>query len=263
MTGPSDHGNTDEGRSEGSSAALFHCTPDYKAAIDRYAQNPSEALRSPGMLLALVVLLSIAFALYFGYTDGLNGRLRLRAITCWEIIAILDTFIFSIFYFKDLWDEAGTDRVLIERGAILIGVAWIANVLFLLLALTALIFYDHLKANSNWGLFTYFGYLILIFVSFLIFAVLDLWFARKSKAYNKVREYWCLGLFVDGPATLAFMLVLVYLIVLTSSGRTVSTDIISGAIVMQMLIADILYLLVASNFHHWFVANHLSKGTSC
>ncbi len=93
-------------------------------------------------------------------------------------------------------------------------------------------------------------------MSFLIFLILDVIFAYISTDFRKTRAYWVLCLFVDGPAVIAFVILLLYLTI----APTPSTDIMSGAVVMQMLVADTLYLFVASNVPLWFLANHLSKG---
>jgi hypothetical protein len=61
-------------------------------------------------------------------------------------------------------------------------------------------------------------------------------------------------LFVDGPATIAFVFLLVYLVITSFGNHTVEKHVMAGAVVMQMLIADTLFLLVASNVHHVLLA---------
>lgn len=249
---------------------MAHCE-EYKKAVEKYALDPSESFVWP-KVLAVIVGLSIIFAIYCGIRGGFDSP-RLYPATCWEIIALADTFILSIFYFLDLRSEAKDGKFEFGAGTPFIGSFGIINLFLLLAAIVVLIGSDYLRAEVDKGgsvrlvhgvsiiVIIYIGYTFLLFGSFLIFAGLDFVFSRRSKSYPKqTRKYWFLGVFVDGPATIAFMIVLVYFIVVLWSGRIPSTEIVSGAVVMQMLIADTLYLLVASNFHLWLLANHLSKG---
>lgn len=242
---------------------------EYQIALKRYSDDPAEP-RQGRRSIFLILFASVAVAIILGAVDGINWPpLRLRAIVCWEVIAVLDTLLFAIIYFRDLMKEAGVKPPRLEFGksSFLIGIIWLANFIFLLIALAALLYSEHpltLKTEQeisapsfNW---IYVAYLFFLFLSFLIFTLLDFSFARDSKVFKKIREYWALCLFVDGPATIAFIVLLIYMLLLHFSGRIVSVDVISGAVAMQMLIADTLYLVVASNFHHWLLANRLSKG---
>src|SRR5262249_31803742 len=122
-------------------------------------------------------------------------------------------------------------------------------------AYKALLEIDAIGRGSN-AVPAYEWYLGWLLGSFLIFLLLDFAFAFLSTDFRKTRSYWILCALVDGPAMFAFLILRGYLDV----APTANTEIMSGAVVMQMLIADFLYLLVASNVPAWLLANHLSKG---
>ncbi len=98
--------------------------------------------------------------------------------------------------------------------------------------------------------------------SFAIFVRLDYLFARKSVIFRKVRDYWALLFFVDLPAMLAFAFLLVYAAVTHFVGAESNKNVLAGAVVMQMLIADTLYVVIVTNCHHWLLANRLCDGVT-
>lgn len=243
---------------------------DYKTIMEGYAKDPSERLEKC-FLLILLLLVSIVAAFYLGRKGGFSlppfavfgftiAPLALRGVTCWEVIAVLDTIVFAWLYFSTLKKQAKTlSAYNLGPSAFSVGALWTVNIVFLFLALFALlaseVAAETAKSLSRW---LYLAYLILLTLSFLIFTRLDYVFARDSRLFKKTREYRDYSIFVDGPASIAFIILLAYFFFIQPF-RTLNVDIVSGAVVMQMLIADTLYLVIASNFHNWLLANRLSR----
>lgn len=237
---------------------------EYQGSLKSYSEDPSEQ-RQGRIWVLLFLLASIIGAIVLGANGGLKG---VRGIVCWEIIAIVDTTLFAIMYFADLWNEAKKQSLTFGPSTLLTGFIIALNFIFLGAAIVILLYSERSLSSSkaeneifvpgfSW---LYVGYLLFLIMSFLMFTRLDYVFARDSKVFKKTREYWAYCLFVDAPATIAFIILLVYLLVIHKVGTMTNLDIISGAVVMQMLIADTLYLVIASNFHLWLLANRLSKG---
>jgi hypothetical protein len=93
-----------------------------------------------------------------------------------------------------------------------------------------------------------FGTYCACWLSFVIFCGLDYQYATGHKAFKKSREYTFLLFFVDAPAAAAFGIMLFYssaVDLLTE--RTVSEQLLGGAIVFQMLLANLIFLLVQGN----------------
>jgi hypothetical protein len=228
---------------------------DYKKSIETYAKDPRETIERP-IFLAILVVVSISFALLVAHSQGIRKFTAWKAITWWEVIAIFDTAALTIYYAIDLWRDRGRLR-LISGGVLntLVGALLVLNAIFFYNAFARLLDIDASPSGIN-VVSTYEWYLGWLTASFVTFVMLDFLFAFLSQDFRKTRAYWILCVLVDGPPVFAFLIFRLYL----DFSPAANTEIMSGAVVMQMLIADFLYLLVAGNFPAWLLANHLSQG---
>lgn len=238
---------------------------DYLNALKNYLVNPSERRQGRSWIF-LFLFASVFGVIVLGMNGGLTRPLQLRGIVCWEIIAIVNTCLFGLMYFRDLYREAkDSTRLRTGQSTLVVVLLWAVNLLFLVVALGLLVYSEHEMAKNpstptGVGFWLYVTHLLLLIMSFVIFTRLDYVFARDSKVFRKTREYWAYCLFIDAPATVAFLVLILYLLLIYSFGPPLNLDVISGAIAMQMLITDTLYLVIASNFHLWLLANRLSAG---
>jgi hypothetical protein len=206
---------------------------------------------------AIIVLGSIVFGLLWGVFYGPFAL---------EIVALLNTLWFGRLFFKDLirivqsphFDGANVSSVKIGgRLRTCMAALW--------LALGALLVgkFDILgSAPLQLGAFripmpdlTYGVYLVAVIVSFYLFWRSDWDAAKGCRKLRESRTYWLLLLF-DFPAFVAFVILLGYLGA-SYGARHYWGDVaehvinsrhfVSGAIVVQMLFADIVVLLTLRN----------------
>jgi hypothetical protein len=223
--------------------------PNYKQAIELFSINPIETINHKWGLACFVLISifsGIFFEVYSSYWELSKG---INPITVWELIALFDTFVFAIFFFYDLYKQTKDEEHFNnDFGLALMGVLWVICLFLIVISgyflLNASSTEDSLERTKFFLI-----YQSTVFITFLIFAILDYAFAIKSRKYRKMRQYWTLLVFVDGPAATAFFLLLLYSLVASTNEN--SHAIISGATVMQMILANLLYLMIDSNWHNW------------
>ena len=93
---------------------------------------------------------------------------------------------------------------------------------------------------------------------------LDFVTMHKGTKRDVCKTYWALFAFCDGPAAFSFVLLNIYLgfYLWRSPGITaeiIPTSIIGGAVAMQLMIADAIYLIIASNLCFWLYKNYACK----
>lgn len=219
---------------------------DYEKALRILVANPMETIEHPTIPITILGL-SLLLAIVLGIFDG---QVWLRSITWWELIALFDTAVFAIFYFLDLKRQT-SDTLHYDISLLYVGIFWLINFLLLVAAASLIIWHDLYPTSIASGLnYLYTLYLGSVIISFGIFTWLDFRFATSAKRFTKIREYWTLLFFVDAPATAAFFFLLLLYVTTGYFGRTLNLDIFAGAVVMQILIADTLFLVVASNLHN-------------
>jgi hypothetical protein len=196
-----------------------------------------------------------------GYLKGYIAT-GMTALAFFEILAILNTIGAAFLYFADLY-QAADNNLLTRKQGWLVGVTLLGAVNVVMLAIAGISRYLHelgLSQPTVFGVesgeFMYWSnitYVILLILSFSMFAILDVVFSWKSISDRKTREYWELLFFVDAPVSIAF-LILGTLYVLDARSvdlqPPISFEVLSGAIITQMIFADLLFLLVQTNLHH-------------
>jgi hypothetical protein len=177
---------------------------------------------------------------------------------CVELVAIGNTVIAAGLYFYDLRKAVNDNLITGKRSRGMdITLAWVVNLIMLCSGGYALYLFDSSKHTET--ILTLQAddfYLLTIVVSFIMFSGLDLFFSNQTKSRRKTREYWELLFFVDAPATVAFVILsFLYVFGKHYQQHVIPFEIFSGAIIMQMLIADVLFLLVQTNLHHVALTN--------
>ena len=167
----------------------------------------------------------------------------------WEVVALLTTGVLAYYFFRDLKEHSEGQQIEFSFGIFVVGIAFLANIasLFAAFSFVAL-------GKSFWGIqdktTAYMLYTGFVAISFSLFAYVDYKFAYHVTDFRKTREYMELLFFVDGPAAAAFILLLLYAFGGSVFGvNAFATDVFVGAVVMQMLLADILFVVVYSNWH--------------
>ena len=208
--------------------------------------DKAEVVRRPVLHQVAVFVIVLLPAGLAGFFDSFLGY---EPPMWWEWCAILNTLFLGLCYFDDLTKYIG-DPELFEQKSIpsfLVGAGFLVVVVSLVSAIVVL-------GSSGIGSHVdpyYRVYLLLLLLSFGSFMGLDAYFAYYVKVYAKVREYWAVMLFVDLPTVIAFGIVVIYEWLTSRFGEPVDKGVLAGAVVMQMLIADTLFLIIGSNVHYW------------
>jgi hypothetical protein len=182
-----------------------------------------------------------------------------------ELVAIGNTVIAAGLYFYDLRKAVNDNLITGKRGQDMdIAIAWFVNLIMLCSGGYALYLFDSSKHTETFlTLQADDFYLLMIVISFIMFSGLDLFFSNRSISRRKTREYWELLFFVDAPATVAFVILsLLYVVGKHYQQNVIPFELFSGAIIMQMLIADVLFLLVQTNLHHVALTNSLVRNVT-
>lgn len=168
----------------------------------------------------------------------------------WEVVAIFTTVLLAILFFVDLFHQSAKKNVDHSLWLLGVGVCALINMFLIVFALLFLCAPEQLGVTDKaWAVRLY---SLCIAFSFQIFALLDAFFAHGVRDFQKTREYMELLFFVDGPAALAFFFLFAYSSIGSISGNTpINKEVLSGAVVMQMLLANVLFVIVVSNWHWW------------
>ncbi len=214
--------------------------------------RPLRLLFGPIFVLVLIVVLVFASRESVKippYLHFLFGTESVSGLSIWEMVAIVLTIYLAVFYSFIITFETAKRRLDGSLVTLVIGMMCILNIAILTLGVYFLKKYL-MSGEASQGY--YIGYLASVFVGFVFFTLLDLFAAHGLRSYRSTREYWALGSFCDGPAAFAFAMLLVYAgLFFLQTGKVPSEQTIGGAIVMQMIIADVVYLGVATNLMFW------------
>ncbi len=236
----------------GTEAAVATERGSFKAWIDNHPEEEMRLHKTTMIPFALIVLLAIIFGSrhqYTGMPTFIFGSSVVSGLSIMEATAIMVTLVLSIAYTLEVFREAKADGALggsrNGRTLLVIGGGSVLNCFVIIYAGWYLRSYT---ASAETDFSYYIGYVVFTFFAFLIFTILDFLAMYKSCGWKLARSYWGLTLFCDGPAAVAFLLVLAYISIYSwQSGSYPRVETIGGAVAMQLMIANTIYLIIATN----------------
>jgi hypothetical protein len=204
-----------------------------------------------------IILLGLVLAGIVGYSRGAGTP----PIAILELFAAFTTILLSMIFFSRLHKEVkaathyidGKTRVRfnVDETIMSVLVAWCVNVIISVLIILSLLQSQgivpiFLMEAKYWLL----AYVALLTISFGIFSFTDIFVAKQSLSFGMVREYWALFVFCDAPAFVGFLCTFIYVLAtFTPDGWSVNSGIVSGAVFMQMAVADAIFVLVSTNMY--------------
>jgi hypothetical protein len=266
------------------------------AYLEHTKKEEKDKLHIAGVITALG---SISLALVwgaFGWEPKIHDPagsglvLRISSELVWELVAVVNTSYFGIQFARDLnrttdllrqalrdpnqnQDLVSTDLRGISRANRLSLVA--ATLCPTLAALSIIghqIARDHFTsaqsaAAGSWAVWLYVPYVVSFLAAFGLFLRSDKIAASVSPQLVNARYYWTLYMYGDRPAFVG--LIFACLFIALGAWSSANADVfisdwkavITGAITMQIIIADVLVLIAAANLPYW-AFGRLSKGTT-
>ena len=221
-------------------------------------------------LLAIIVSLGAVLCVAKRGGFSLFG-MQIAPLLFTEMIAVVNTVVFGALYFAELFATAKDPTAF---GAYSYKSLWlvlwgcVAGVC-LLVAFLGLWLTEFPGASQvdesftntvrQWARVVYIGGVL---VSFIVFAWCDFRFARLVTKFRFTRTYWTLFAFGDLPTVLTAMFFAWFFYVsqaATSNGSYEARTLVSGALVAQMLFADVLVLTTSINLQYamlrWLCGN--------
>lgn len=245
-------------KSEESAATEVATDVDPECFREWINRHPDEVMKISKRNIAYFIIM-VVIAMILASKDAYHGPIvnfifgspHVSGLSVLEMIAILITLFLSITYAKEMIRESMDKQGAFAGQEVgyrffIIGGGSVLNCIVICGAGVVLRLYTG-SGETKFGL--YVAYVVLTFAAFLIFTILDFMAAHLSRGFRLARMYWGLSLLCDGPAAVGFLLLLVYIGVFSlRSGAPPPIETIGGAVAMQLMIANAIYIGIATNF---------------
>jgi hypothetical protein len=228
--------------------------------VDFKHDNPwASDAREPigGVLIGFSLFLILAAFLSSPKLALIFGR---QPIVILELFGLLFTMGLAILYYFYLISDvaSGDEKFKIDKsatlGAMLVGFLCLLLTLLIIIAFYLLMYSTQLNLALVQSDFYYLLYIFALFLLFTCFFVMDIFYSVKSRIYVKTREYWYLALFGDGVSAFAFLIIFSYANYLKWWGFRLDQSALGGAVLFQLIAADLVFVFLSSKLVHWSFA---------